>query len=159
MASNQNIQKASTSGKKESLTGARNDIQGILNQLSNEISKLETENTSLKSTIENLITKDPVKPTSGKVTGTERKLSGEEQLRRLLAENIQLKNNLLILNLTTKEKQVLQLIANGLTNNEIAKKLGRSHHTIISHRKSLLSKLKLNNTAALIQFAAKNGLI
>lgn len=54
---------------------------------------------------------------------------------------------------------MLKLIANGLTNKEIAKKLGRSTHTIITHRKSLLSKLRLKNTAAMVTFAARNGLI
>lgn len=159
MPPDQNIQKAATSIKTDSLPENRIDIKEILGQISDEISKLETENTSLKRTIENLTDTDPAKTTSGKGTGKGKSLSAEEQLKRLLQENIQLKNKLLILHLTKKEKQVLQLIANGLTNNEIAKKLGRSHHTIISHRKSMLSKLKLKNTAALIQFAAKNGLI
>jgi len=159
MAHNQKIKKPSISVKIGYKSNPKDDIQGILNHLSNEISKLETENTSLRRSIENLITKDSEIPTSEKARGTEKRLYGEEQLRRLLAENIQLKTKILIHNLTVKEKQVLKLIANGYTNKEIAKKLGRSHHTIISHRKSLLSKLQLNNTAALIQFAAKNGLI
>lgn len=61
--------------------------------------------------------------------------------------------------LTRREKEVLELIADGLTNNEIAKRLFVSNTTIESHRKNLLAKFAVNNTASLIRLAAKNGLI
>ena len=135
------------------------DIKDILNRLSKEISRLEIENISLRNAIGKLISEESLDQTPGKVYNPTKELINNQRLRQLLDENTQLKNRLLIHNLTAKEKQVLRLIASGYTNNEIAKKLGRSHHTIISHRKNLLSKLQLNNTAALVQFAAKNGLI
>jgi DNA-binding NarL/FixJ family response regulator len=61
--------------------------------------------------------------------------------------------------LTKREKEVLQLISEGLTNNQIAEKLFISPLTVDSHRKNLLTKLDVNNTASLIKLAVQNGLI
>jgi two-component system nitrate/nitrite response regulator NarL len=61
--------------------------------------------------------------------------------------------------LTPREKEVLQLIAEGYTNPQIASKLYVSVLTVNSHRKNLLSKFEVNNTASLIREAAKMGLI
>lgn len=60
---------------------------------------------------------------------------------------------------TRREKEVLALIADGLTNKEIADRLFVSISTIDSHRKNLLSKFQVLNTAALISQAAKHGLL
>lgn len=59
--------------------------------------------------------------------------------------------------LSTREKEVLQLIADGFTNPQIAEKLFLSMHTVDSHRKNLLTKFGVNNTASLIKIAAKNN--
>jgi len=64
-------------------------------------------------------------------------------------------NELLI---TRREKEVL-LIAEGLTNAEIAEKLFISIPTVNTHRKSLLEKFDIKNTAMLIGKASKLGLI
>src|SRR5690242_6575399 len=61
--------------------------------------------------------------------------------------------------LTKREKEVLQLISEGLTNNQIAEKLFISTLTVDSHRKNLLTKLNVNNTASLIKLAVKHGLV
>jgi len=61
--------------------------------------------------------------------------------------------------ITKREKEVLALIAEGLTNNQIAEKLFISPLTVDSHRKNLLTKLQVNNTAALIRLAIGHGLI
>jgi DNA-binding NarL/FixJ family response regulator len=61
--------------------------------------------------------------------------------------------------LTRREKEVLQLIAEGLTNLQIADKLFVSQSTIDSHRKSLLTKLDVKNTAALIKLCLEHGFI
>ena len=61
--------------------------------------------------------------------------------------------------LTKREKEILQLISEGLTNNQIAGKLFISPLTVDSHRKNLLTKLNVNNTASLIKLAVQNGLI
>jgi DNA-binding NarL/FixJ family response regulator len=62
-------------------------------------------------------------------------------------------------NLSDREKQVLDLIAQGLTNTEMAKKLFTSVRTIETRRKNLLTKTGTVNTATLIRFAVLNGLI
>jgi len=61
--------------------------------------------------------------------------------------------------LSSREKEVLQLIADGFTNPQIAEKLFLSLHTVDSHRKNLLTKFGVNNTASLIKSAAKNDLV
>jgi DNA-binding NarL/FixJ family response regulator len=61
--------------------------------------------------------------------------------------------------LSSREKEVLQLIADGMTNPQIAAKLFISLHTVDSHRKNLLTKFAVNNTASLIKLAAKFNLI
>ena len=61
--------------------------------------------------------------------------------------------------ISRREKEVLLLIAEGLTNNEIADKLFISVPTVNTHRKSLLEKLEAKNTAILIGRATKLGLI
>ena len=61
--------------------------------------------------------------------------------------------------LTKREKEILGLIAEGLTNNQIAEKLFISQLTVDSHRKNLLTKLNVNNTASLIRVAMEQGLI
>lgn len=61
--------------------------------------------------------------------------------------------------LTKREKQVLELISEGFTNQQIAEQLFLDVTTINSHRKNMLTKFELNNTAALIKFAITNNLI
>lgn len=60
---------------------------------------------------------------------------------------------------TKREKEVLALIAEGLTNQEIADKLFISQLTVISHRKSLLEKTESKNTAQLIKYCFEFGLL
>ncbi|WP_295675961.1 response regulator transcription factor [uncultured Mucilaginibacter sp.] len=61
--------------------------------------------------------------------------------------------------LTRREKEILILIAEGLTNAEMAEKLFVSQWTIDSHRKSIMTKLNTKNTAMLIKYAIENGLV
>jgi DNA-binding NarL/FixJ family response regulator len=61
--------------------------------------------------------------------------------------------------LTSREKEVLELIAEGYTNPQIAEKIFLSQFTVDSHRKNLLAKLNVKNTASLIKFAVENKLI
>jgi DNA-binding NarL/FixJ family response regulator len=61
--------------------------------------------------------------------------------------------------ITRREKEVLQLIAEGLINKEIAEKLFISTTTVDTHRNSLLSKFDVKNTANLIRLAAQFNLI
>lgn len=61
--------------------------------------------------------------------------------------------------ITRREKEVLELIAEGLTNNEVAQKLFISASTVDTHRKNLLVKFDAKNTASLIRLAAQHQLI
>ena len=61
--------------------------------------------------------------------------------------------------LTLREKEILGLIAEGYTNPQIAEKIFLSSLTIDSHRKNLLAKLNVKNTASLIKLAVENKLI
>lgn len=60
--------------------------------------------------------------------------------------------------LTKREKEILKLIAQGLTDKEIAEKVFLSALTVISHRKNILSKLGLKNKVEITRFALENGL-
>lgn len=60
---------------------------------------------------------------------------------------------------TKRELEVLKLIANGLTNNEIAEKLFTSRRTVEGHRQSLIEKTGVSNSAALIMHAFRSGII
>ena len=61
--------------------------------------------------------------------------------------------------LSSREKEVLQLIAEGNTNNAIALKLSISVRTVEAHRARIMSKLHLNSQAELVRFAIQQGLI
>lgn len=61
--------------------------------------------------------------------------------------------------ITRREKEVLQLISEGLTNSEIAEKLFISIPTVNTHRKSILEKFEAKNTATMIAKAIKSGII
>lgn len=61
--------------------------------------------------------------------------------------------------LTRREKEVLELIADGMTNMEIAQKLFISVTTVDTHRKNLLAKLEARNTASLVRIATQLQLI
>jgi DNA-binding NarL/FixJ family response regulator len=61
--------------------------------------------------------------------------------------------------LTVRERQILGLIAAGLSNKEIAKKIGLSTRTIESHRLNLSRKLGIRGIADLVTFAIQNGLV
>lgn len=60
--------------------------------------------------------------------------------------------------LTRREKEILALIAQGLTDKEIAEKVFLSSLTVITHRKNILSKLGLKNKVEITRFAMENGL-
>ena len=60
--------------------------------------------------------------------------------------------------LTEREREVLTLIAEGLTHTQIADKLSVSGHTVIAHRKNIQQKLGARNTASLVMSAVRLGL-
>jgi DNA-binding NarL/FixJ family response regulator len=61
--------------------------------------------------------------------------------------------------LTGSEIEIVRLIAEGLTTKEIASRKNVSFHTIITHRKNIFRKLKVNNASELVMFAIRTGII
>ncbi len=61
--------------------------------------------------------------------------------------------------LTRREREVLQLVAEGKTTKEVARLLGVSVKTADSHRTRLMSKLDIHDTAGLVRYAIRRGLI
>ncbi len=61
--------------------------------------------------------------------------------------------------LTSREREVLQLIAEGKTNKEIAASLKLSVYTVDAHRGRIMEKLNLHSTGELVRFAVRKGLI
>ena len=61
--------------------------------------------------------------------------------------------------LTTREREVLQLAAQGLSNPEIASRLGVSPRTVESHRANLMAKLNLHNQTELVRYALRRAIL
>lgn len=61
--------------------------------------------------------------------------------------------------LTTREREVLQLLAEGKSNKEAAQLLGLSLYTVETHRSNILQKLNLHSSAELILYAVRKGVI
>lgn len=61
--------------------------------------------------------------------------------------------------LTPREKEILELIAQEMTNVQIAEKLGLSPRTVHTHRRSLMQKLGVKNSAGLVRYAIEIGLV
>jgi two-component system, NarL family, response regulator NreC len=61
--------------------------------------------------------------------------------------------------LTTREREVLQMIAEGKTNKEIATTLNLSVYTVEAHRGRVMEKLNLHSTGELVRFALRSGMI
>ena len=61
--------------------------------------------------------------------------------------------------LTKREREIVAVVAEGLSNKEIAKKLYISVKTVESHRANIMDKLGLKNLAELVKYAVKSGII
>jgi len=61
--------------------------------------------------------------------------------------------------LTNREREVLQLIAEGKTNKDIAQALNLSVYTVDAHRGRIMEKLNLHSTGELVRFAMRAGLV
>ncbi len=61
--------------------------------------------------------------------------------------------------LTSREREILQMIAEGKTNKEIANILTLSVYTVEAHRGKIMEKLNLHNSGDFVRFALRNGLI
>lgn len=86
----------------------------------------------------------------GKITS----LVMEEKL-----ENVSIYSSCQGMNISDREMEIIALIAEGNSNKEIADKLFLSTHTITTHRKNIMNKIGVNNTAGLVLFAVRENLV
>ncbi|RZL12480.1 MAG: response regulator transcription factor [Hymenobacter sp.] len=84
---------------------------------------------------------------------------GLNMLRKVLAKDDEPDETTKVSQLSRRESEVLQLLSEGLTTNEIAEKLFTSKRTIETHRQNILEKTQTKNTAALIRLAVTQGLL
>ena len=61
--------------------------------------------------------------------------------------------------LSEREREIVRLVAKGLSNKEIAAQLYLSVHTVTTHRRNISAKLQIHSAAGLAIFAIVNGLI
>jgi len=82
-----------------------------------------------------------------------------ESIKQAYMQSMFTKEKEVITSLTNREKEVLKLIAEENTTQEIADQLFLSKHTIEGYRKNLISKLEVRNLAGLTKYAIKLGLL
>jgi len=63
------------------------------------------------------------------------------------------------MHISEREMEIITLIAEGYSNKEVADKLFLSTHTVTTHRKNIMNKLGVNNTAGLVLFAVRENLV
>lgn len=93
------------------------------------------------------------------VEAIEMVMQGDKFLSAEAASTVKRNDDAKIPIITRREKEVLLLISDGMTNNQIADKLFISTTTVDTHRKNLLAKFHAKNTATLIRLAAQYQLI
>jgi DNA-binding NarL/FixJ family response regulator len=84
-----------------------------------------------------------------------KRLNSRDHTRQDREGNFKKKNN----RLSSREVEVLQLIAEGKPNKQVAEELGVSFKTIDKHRQHLMSKLNIHDTAGLTRYAIAQGII
>jgi DNA-binding NarL/FixJ family response regulator len=82
-----------------------------------------------------------------------------QSISRAVVQAFLTKDSLPMRPLSDRERQVLQLVAEGKTTKEIASLLGISVNTAESHRSNLMEKLDIHDTAGLVRYAIHNGII
>jgi two-component system, NarL family, response regulator NreC len=79
----------------------------------------------------------------------------EDYMRMMREKKVQDSYDLL----TEREREVLQLLAEGKSNKEVATVLSLSPYTVETHRNNLMQKLALHNTAEIVLYAVRKGII
>ncbi len=70
-----------------------------------------------------------------------------------------IKRDYVVKKYSEREVGIIRLLAEGKEGREIARRLNISEHTVVSHRKSILRKAQVNNTAELVKYAIEFGII
>ena len=76
-------------------------------------------------------------------------------IKKLKFKSIKIKS----IDLTDRELQIVKFIAEGYTNSQIAAIIYLSNHTVNTHRKNIMKKLGVNNTAGIVMYAVKTGMV
>jgi RNA polymerase sigma factor (sigma-70 family) len=79
----------------------------------------------------------------------------EDYVRRLQQRGLQDSYDLL----TDREKEILQLLAEGKSNKEVAALLNVSHYTVETHRTRIMQKLDLHSSAEIVLYAVRKKII
>jgi DNA-binding NarL/FixJ family response regulator len=79
-----------------------------------------------------------------------------EVVRESVVQNA---DSLIANELTTREREIVQLIAEGMINKQVAHVLGISVKTVETHRAAVMEKLKLRTTAELVRYAVRNYMV
>lgn len=82
-----------------------------------------------------------------------------QSISRSVVQAFLQKNDVPYRSISDRERQVLQLVAEGKTTKEIAGILGISAKTAESHRSNIMDKLDIHDTAGLVRYAIRNGII
>ncbi|MGH9881658.1 MAG: response regulator transcription factor, partial [Pyrinomonadaceae bacterium] len=61
--------------------------------------------------------------------------------------------------LTSREREILQLLAENKSNKEVAARLGISVRTVETHRRSIMQKLNVSSIVELVHYAIRNGMV
>lgn len=88
-----------------------------------------------------------------------KKFYGREVLEILLEKGEWKKTIQETTSLTAAEIEIVKLIAEGMTTKEIASRKNVSFHTIMTHRKNIFRKARVNNASELVMFAIRSGII
>ena len=88
----------------------------------------------------------------------------DEDVKASLSNEDRIENSKLIkkdglCELTTREIEILKLIAEGNSNKQIGDKINISHRTVDTHRTNIMKKIGVNNIAGIIRFAMQRGII
>jgi len=90
---------------------------------------------------------------------TEKVMNGEKCLEELMQENLALKFKGIKELLSRREKEIVKLVSMGLSSRQISEEMEISFYTVETHRKNILKKVEIHNSAELIRFATEAGLV
>lgn len=112
----------------------------------------------IKQTASNILSKAIREVHSGR-TFVSPSIAARQKRRGARSMNLKGKAATNLAKLTSRELEVLQLIAEGMANKESADKLGISIKTVEKHRSHLMEKLNIHDTAGLTRYAVRTGII
>lgn len=134
----------------------------IITLTGDEVDKLETLQKMLEGGISGYLTRDASKD---ELLHSVRKVCDEGYyvctafVMRMMKNPAYFRKKAHVIELKKPEQDVLNLVAEGLTNNDIAQRLFVSVRTVEARRKRLLDKTRATNTATLVRFAVEHGLL